>query len=119
MGYLKFVTRIGDNAFKNCSKLKSVQANNLVQIGKSAYAGCSSLKSFTFTYVKTIGEKAFAGCPFGQLTLGSSLQSIGSKTFQGAFKNGGHIYVHSSAPTTSQNAFEDAKSSSVTLHVDA
>ena len=117
-GVIYNVIRIGENAFKNCSKLRSVDAAYLKQIDKSAFEGCSKLYAIPLTHVQTIGAQAFLGCPFMRLTFGKELQSIGAKAFQGAFANGGDIYVFSTAPVTSNDAFSGANTSNTTLHVD-
>ena len=117
-GVIYNVIRIGENAFKNCSKLRSVDAAYLKQIDKSAFEGCSKLYAIPLTHVQTIGAQAFLGCPFMRLTFGKELQSIGAKAFQGAFANGGDIYVFSTAPVTSNDAFSGANTSKTTLHVD-
>jgi len=117
-GVIYNVIRIGENAFKNCSKLRSVDADYLKQIDKSAFEGCSKLYAIPLTHVQTIGAQAFLGCPFMRLTFGKELQSIGAKAFQGAFANGGDIYVFSTAPVTSNDAFSGANTSNTTLHVD-
>lgn len=42
------VTAIGKNAFKNCTKLKSVTINkNLTSVGKNIFKGCKKLKKIT------------------------------------------------------------------------
>ncbi|MBS7398513.1 MAG: leucine-rich repeat protein, partial [Ruminiclostridium sp.] len=56
----KAVVAIGDNAFENCTSIKSVVIPDSVkQIGYSAFLGCSSLKSVTIPEsVTDIGEYA-------------------------------------------------------------
>lgn len=58
------VDAIGNNAFKNAKKLKSVTIGNGVKtVGKSAFAGCSGLTKVTLGKgVQKIESKAFYGC---------------------------------------------------------
>ena len=58
------VTRVGDNAFSDCSGLTSITIPESVKsIGSYAFQRCSSLKSITIpNSVKKIGEAPFEGC---------------------------------------------------------
>lgn len=66
------VTRLGDNCFKGCSKLNSVQIpHTVITLGTYVFYGCSKLASLTIpSSVTTIGEGAheeygrhcFSGC---------------------------------------------------------
>ncbi len=103
------VTEIGDNAFKNNKKIKTVTIGSSVKtIGKSAFSGCTALtsvksgskvteikasafsgckklKSITLASgLKTIGSSAFTNCKaLTKVTIGSKVNSIGSKAFKG------------------------------------
>lgn len=59
------VRTIGDNAFKNCSRLASVTFQNnsrLVSIGSYAFAHCTDLSNIAFpTQLTSIGSHAFEG----------------------------------------------------------
>tara|TARA_B110000467_G_scaffold162878_1_gene187308 strand:- start:876 stop:1268 length:393 start_codon:yes stop_codon:yes gene_type:complete len=59
----KPVTRIGENAFRDCSNLTSVTIpDNVTRIGNKAFADCSSLMNVTISNsVTRIGEWAFEG----------------------------------------------------------
>lgn len=67
--------KIGDNAFKNCKVLQSINLStridtnvgetfsNLSSIGANAFEGCESLTDVVFTaQLKTIGDNAFLNC---------------------------------------------------------
>ncbi len=78
------VTSIGDNAFRNCTKLTSVVIpNSVTSIGLCAFNGCSGLTSFTIpNSVTSIGKQAFEGCSgLTSVTISNNITDIG----QGAF----------------------------------
>ncbi|WP_026494714.1 leucine-rich repeat protein [Butyrivibrio sp. WCD3002] len=84
------VVAIGDNAFKDCTGLKSVALSDTIEeIGDSAFSGCSSLKKFTITAnVNKIGRKAFYNASaLKKVTIKSTnltLKNVGSKAFSKA-----------------------------------
>lgn len=65
---------IGDDAFRNCSKLTNISADTLSSIGERAFYGCIALTSFEASayiiqdgeratiYNTNIGKAAFKGC---------------------------------------------------------
>lgn len=53
---------LGEGYFANCTKLTSVQAENLHELHEYAFYNCSSLSSFPFGHVTHIGELCFAFC---------------------------------------------------------
>ena len=62
------VTSVAKNAFKGCSKLKSVTiGKNVKTIGTKAFYGCKKLKTITIKTTKltskTVGKNAFKGTP--------------------------------------------------------
>ena len=78
------VTKIGDNAFSDCSALTSVTIpNGVTSIGNSAFVGCSGLTSATISNsVSTIGDCAFSGCSsLKSITIPNKLTSIGISAF--------------------------------------
>lgn len=68
-----YITNIGDHAFQNCTKLKTLKTNgSITEIGKEAFSGCSELKYVAFgfyndmsgEYVEvSLSEDAFVNCP--------------------------------------------------------
>ncbi len=62
--YTLTVTAIGDGAFKNCKKLKTVTTNaSMKTIGKSAFSGCKKLQKIDIkgTKLKEVGKNALKG----------------------------------------------------------
>lgn len=58
------VNAVGEGAFSNCSKLKSVVLpKGLRELKKSLFSGCSALEAISIPdSVKTLGEGVFSGC---------------------------------------------------------
>src|SRR5690554_1758777 len=51
---------IGDRAFNNAFKLKTIRGLKITKIGKRAFANAVSLKTFEFEEVESIGSGAFS-----------------------------------------------------------
>ena len=82
----KSVTNIGDEAFYNCTNLKSITIpNSVTGIGASAFWNCRSLTSITISEgVTSIGEYAFEACTsLTSITIPGSVTSIGDYSFWG------------------------------------
>lgn len=85
------ITKIGDNAFKNCTNLTKVtykaiactRAGNGGENVTSAFIGCSKLSQLIITEgVTTIPANIFRQCPeLKQITFPSSLKKINSSAF--------------------------------------
>lgn len=58
------VNAVGEGAFSNCSKLKSVVLpKGLKELKKGLFSGCSALEAISIPdSVKTLGEGVFSGC---------------------------------------------------------
>ena len=80
----KSVTRIGNLAFKNCTKLTSIaMPDSVVYIGRSAFYNCTSLKSITIPDgVKEIGYAAFSECAgLVSVKIPDNVTKIGDSAF--------------------------------------
>ena len=78
------MTSIGDGAFKNCAKLKTVKLpNSITSIGDQAFYHCTELTTVNLgNSVKTIGKSAFGECTqLKTVNLGNSVVSIGDSAF--------------------------------------
>ena len=108
---------VGESAFDGCSQLGGLRGSEekITSIGANAFRN-THLGSLNLASIKTIGDNAFKGVTINKLSLGSGLQSIGQNAFQGAFANGGDIYVFSTVPTTGSNAFSTADYDNTFLH---
>ena len=79
------VTSVGEQAFRNCSGLTSIDIPNSVTcIGDGAFEDCSGLTSVTIPEsVTSIGKYAFEGCSsLTSVTIPSSVTSIGDYAFR-------------------------------------
>ena len=80
----KSVTRIGNLAFKNCTKITSIaMPDSVVYIGRSAFYNCTSLKSITIPDgVKEIGYAAFSECAgLVSVKIPDNVMQIGDSAF--------------------------------------
>ena len=79
-----YVSTIGQNAFRNCTKLESakLESQNLTSIGETAFYNCSALKEILLpSGLETIGYDAFSFCPIETITLPASVESINERAF--------------------------------------
>lgn len=77
---------IGDYAFADCPKLKSVRfTDSFATIGDYAFANDAALSDFKLTYsMNNIGKGAFAGCAaLGDQEISGALSKIGKGAFDG------------------------------------
>ena len=85
-GFTYSVTSIGDEAFRNCSSLTSIETpNSVTSIGDYAFSGCSSLTSIQIpNSVTSIGYAAFYNCEsLKSIEIPNSVTSIGGWAFRG------------------------------------
>ena len=93
VGIIEFysnVTTIGNNAFKNCSKLKSITIpNSVTSIGNNAFYGCtgeliinSKIVETNYTSSKYPSNNGWlSGAKFTSIIIGDSITSIGNYAF--------------------------------------
>ncbi len=89
------VTNIGDSAFYNCDKLKSVQIPDTVtSIGDFAFQSCTKLKNISISKnAISIGDGAFNECKnLTNITIPNSIMSICGDAFDGCEKLKYNIY---------------------------
>ena len=80
------VTSIGNNAFRECSSLTSIEiGNSVTSIGELAFYSCSKLTSIEIgNSVTSIGKLAFDSCKsLTSIEIPNSVTSIGYGTFNG------------------------------------
>ena len=89
MNRTRKVTRIGDEAFRACHSLTSVNIpNSVTSIGDDAFRASSSLTSVTIgNSVTSIGDDAFYGCSsLASVNIPNSVTSIGKYAFYCCYK---------------------------------
>ncbi len=85
---LSNITKIGDEAFKNCQKLANVTwGDSLTNLGKSAFENCTVLKTADISSVTSFGTLEFKGCTgLTEAVLPSDITTIGASMFYGCTK---------------------------------
>ena len=76
------VTKVHDEAFKDCSKLKEVVlSDGITKIGNGSFQGCKRLKRVVLNNgLKRIGHDAFSGCSsIKSITIPSTVIRIGDR----------------------------------------
>ena len=118
--------KLGDEVFKNSSKLKSINLENVDSIGQNCFKGCTSLTSINLPNVKNIDNNAFEGCTaLTSATLSGESFKMDYQVFKGctALKSidlSGMSYL--STPTgafTGCTALEHVKMDGTALQVSA
>lgn len=79
------VTKIGEEAFCECSSLKHIIIpEGVTEIGNKAFFGCNSLEQISIPENLTrIGEDAFWWCPMTSIAIPDSVTYIGYEAFWG------------------------------------
>jgi hypothetical protein len=110
---LNSVTSIREGAFKDCSSLTNINIpNSITSIGNGAFAGCSSLTNINIpNSVTSIGDEAFIRCSsLTNINIPNSITSIGN----GAFRDCSsltNIDIPNSVTCIGNGAFRDCSSS--------
>ena len=105
------VTRIGDEAFKDCSGLKGdvILPASVVSIGDYAFSGCTGLDGVLLLGegLKQIGEGAFSDCVNlrGNVFLPSTLEVLGAKAFYGCTGLDGNLLIEEGLEKIGDQAF--------------
>ncbi len=75
--------KIEDNAFKNCKNLESISLKNVKEIGNNAFYNLEKIRSIAFPEsLEEIGSKAFSDCKnLLTVSLPNKLKAIGSEAF--------------------------------------
>ena len=98
-----YVESIGNNAFKDCTQLKSVRIPS-DYIGSGAFENCTSLHSITIN-CKNISSKAFSGCTSLDTIYwaGNNAPNIEDDTFEESTYQIAKVYV----PCSRINSFKN------------
>ncbi len=81
-GYEFKVTAIGDKAFKNFVKIRTISMPSIEEIGKEAFYGCRYIIPKDLDSIRSIGVKAFANCVnMKEVSFGDSLEKISAYAF--------------------------------------
>lgn len=77
------VTSIGNETFKDCTKLNHLEGGETVKtIGNNAFENCSELHYYRFDSLESLGSNVFAGIVYGQLYItGLIFCSVKDDTF--------------------------------------
>lgn len=117
---LASVTTLGSNCFTDCKALTDVSGlNGVSYIGVSAFQGCSSLPSLKGLYsVSEISASAFSGCTSLKKIdgLGMNVSTIGSNAFDYCPLTEVQIFSVN-PPIVSETAFSTIDKSNVPLYV--
>ncbi len=114
------VTKIGANAFKNCTALKEIVIDNsIIEIGASAFYGCSGLTSTTVgASVQKIGLLAFENCT-GKLIVKSNhdYYNLKNDTINGVFYKSKFttVVIEEGVTVIGEEAFYNCPVTSLTL----
>lgn len=104
----KSLKRIGELAFRKCSRLHNVIfKGDLEYIGDEAFSHCTSLKTISIPNgIQVVNKYCFCQCPLENISLPESLSCIRHSAFDTA---SGKIILPSSVTNIESNNFLDAK----------
>jgi hypothetical protein len=112
------VTRIWENAFRNCQKLTEVNIpSSVTSIGSYAFEGCVSLKNIDIpSTITSIPRGMFSGCSkLEEVNLPSSITEIGFSPFsRSGLKT---LVILATTPPEATHAFESEHYNDVTVYV--
>lgn len=75
------VTKVGDNAFRNCVSLKNISLENVTEIGNCAFQD-SALEALPGAKIAKVGASAFEGTSLSEVKLVSAAEiSLGTRAF--------------------------------------
>jgi hypothetical protein len=80
------VTKVGDEAFCDCSTLKSITLpDSVTELGGWSFFGCIYLEEITLSNrLKSIGDAAFSSCStLLSITIPQSVENVGDSAFYG------------------------------------
>ena len=105
------ITQIGENAFADVEKLKSITLSPSVnEIKNGAFKNCTSLESINLNSVNTIGESAFSGCTsLRNVTLSNEITTISKDLFKNC-ESLERIMIPASVTTIEAGAFSGCTS---------
>lgn len=94
------ITKVGDEAFCDCSTLKSITLpDGVTELGGWAFFGCIYLEEITLSNrLKSIGDATFSSCStLSSITLPQSLGHVGDSAFYGCSGMSGFYGKYASA----------------------
>lgn len=103
------ITKIGDEAFYNCTSLESITlSRSLTEIGDEAFHACNQLTNMDIpSSVTRIGEGAFSSCfSLTSISLLTSLEKIEANTFENCHKLTS-IFLPDGVTSIEENAFKN------------
>ena len=78
---LKSITKIENYAFGNCSSLTNAFLGRVDTVGDDAFVNCTKLEKVGIRQAVAIGNRAFSGCILKEMPLVEHLQFIGKEAF--------------------------------------
>ena len=94
------ITKVGDEAFCDCSTLKSITfPDSVTELGGWALFGCACLENVTLSNrLKSIGDAAFSSCSIlSSITIPQSVAKVGDSAFYGCSGMSGYYGKFASA----------------------